>query len=354
MKSSPSRLSNILLLVCSTLAALLMAETALRLYKGEYRLRNFRDEFEDLFTSATPAQYDPDLGWVPRPEASREATYYGTQVTILPDGIRSNGDEEAIPTEAAPVLAVGDSFTFGDGVSDDETWPAILERLLRRRVINGGVFNYGIDQSYLRLRSLRERYAPSTIVFSFISNDINRAELSVRTGVGKPYFDVADGSLRLRNVPVPRLSRKTGHPALLQWMLGYSLTAHTVLMNYRFNKWYLRGIWDENETRAHRDGLRVTCLVFDELERIEREEGIDVYVLAQYGRWETGESLDLTRRAVECARDEGLTVVDLLPSLTELKSRDEQDYERLYHGHMSPEGNAFVAERLARAIGSGR
>ena len=93
------------------------------------------------------------------------ANIWKTKVTILEDGIRSNG-EAAHAGTGDIILAVGDSFTFGDEVSDDETWPAKLEKISGKRVINGGVFGYGVDQIYLRMRTLARRYKPDIIIFS--------------------------------------------------------------------------------------------------------------------------------------------------------------------------------------------
>ena len=60
--------------------------------------------------------------------------------------------EQASP--GAPILAVGDSFTFGDEVNDGQTWPAQLQLLTGRRVLNGGVSGYGFDQIVLRAEQL--------------------------------------------------------------------------------------------------------------------------------------------------------------------------------------------------------
>src|SRR6516162_8074461 len=73
--------------------------------------------------------------------------------------------------------------------SDWETWPAQLEKLSGTRVINGGVFAYGIDQAFLRARRLLDRYRFSTLIFSFISDDISRCRYSKVGSAGKPYFD---------------------------------------------------------------------------------------------------------------------------------------------------------------------
>jgi hypothetical protein len=126
-------------------------------------------------------------------------------VTILQGGIRSNGHGD-VRDASEPILAVGDSFTFGTQVSDRDTWPAQLEKLSGRRVINGGVFGYGIDQAFLRARRLLSRDRFSTVIFSFIPDDIRRCQMSVEFGGAKPYFDFKDGRLTLENVPVSPVS----------------------------------------------------------------------------------------------------------------------------------------------------
>jgi len=341
---------NILLLIVSSGFALLLAELGLHVLSGRLDFQNNRDRFRDLFSGATPAVYDSRLGWVPKPGSITRRTYWNTQVTIGEDGIRSNGHGNETAREPGGVLAVGDSFTYGDGVSDGDTWPAILESLLGRQVINGGVFNYGVDQAYLRAQDLIERYHPSVLIFSFISDDVRRATLSVRTGVGKPYFDVSGGKLELRNVPVPRMSRADAGPAGLQRLLGYSLLAHTILMNHRFRGWYLRGIWDERDEKAHDRGGDVACLIIEELQRLAQTSNLQVYLLAQYGRWENDQTLGVTQSALRCADPSVIHVVDLLPALTAMKARDEKEYQSLYTGHMSPKGNRFVAQQLLAAI----
>jgi hypothetical protein len=50
------------------------------------------------------------------------------KVTITNDGFRLNNVE--MEPRISEVLVVGDSFTFGDQVSNPETWPACLEKNL--------------------------------------------------------------------------------------------------------------------------------------------------------------------------------------------------------------------------------
>ena len=89
-------------------------------------------------------------------------------VTItIRGGVRVNTN--FAPTSAnGAILAVGDSFVFGDQVSDGETWPAILERRLNRRVVNGGVSNYGAAQAVLRAEQLLKAEPYTLVILSIV------------------------------------------------------------------------------------------------------------------------------------------------------------------------------------------
>src|SRR5260221_401935 len=69
-----------------------------------------------------------------------------------PDGFRYR----PAPTEISQytLVAVGDSFTYGHGVTHAEAYPYLLEKKLNSagvevRVINAGVPGYGPDQEYI-------------------------------------------------------------------------------------------------------------------------------------------------------------------------------------------------------------
>lgn len=100
----------------------------------------------DLFRRRS--DFDPDLGWCPRPGWEGLAMRYdwaGARVarTPLPD---------PIPPDVPLVVAVGDSFTRGDEVGGGETWLAALEERESERLwANLGVGGFGLDQVYLRL-----------------------------------------------------------------------------------------------------------------------------------------------------------------------------------------------------------
>jgi hypothetical protein len=72
-----------------------------------------------------------------------------------------------------PVIAViGDSMTFGFGVQDDETNPAVLQEAFPDyQVINAGVSGYNLDQEVAAYERKVAPFNPSLVILEFVVND---------------------------------------------------------------------------------------------------------------------------------------------------------------------------------------
>src|SRR6185436_19517966 len=95
------------------------------------------------------------------------------------------------------VLALGDSFTYGHGVQDDEAYPAVLERELRGsvpgvRVLNAGVPGYSTDQSYTYFLRDGAALAPDLLLVGVHCSDIS-------DNYESSLYDVTDGRLVRRD-----------------------------------------------------------------------------------------------------------------------------------------------------------
>jgi hypothetical protein len=353
-------LLNAAIVLMSVAATLFLLEIGVRVYDHEYRWVNFLGEERTLFKSAYPTDFDPDLGWIPKRGVTVTENVWGKRVTILENGLRSNGGSgttEPKPAGPGPILAVGDSFTFGDEVADDETWPALLEKIVKRRVINAGVFGYGLDQSFLRAMKLAGIYRPETLIFSFITDDIGRCELSARSGAQKPFFVIHNGHLALKNMPVPRPSH-SAHQRSLRPVLGYSYLAHKLMMKCCPHYWLMGVTWKTfySQHRVHTDGDAVACGIFRELEKLADRSSIRrVYILIQYEKkpkpYVYG-LVDGLKRS--CMVGERITVVDSRPVLEGIREEHPEQYDRLFDRHMTREGNALVAEIMAGAMAASR
>jgi len=181
-------IGRLTLLVGSVLVTLFLLEIGCRLVRGPEALLDWRNIVlaKRLEMSAQNIghrfTYDPLLGYVQRAGYSDRLMAFGEH------GFRRMPPPTADATDGPPVLATGDSYTQGDEVDNDHTWPAQLQGLLRRRTINAGVAAYGFDQIVLRTEQLVPVVKPGLIVLGFIADDLRRAEMSRTWGTEKPIL----------------------------------------------------------------------------------------------------------------------------------------------------------------------
>jgi hypothetical protein len=104
----------------------------------------------ELIDGYARQSFDPELGWVRRPNTSgRDVTDTGPVTFQIDDrGCRHNPGFAGQPSTIA---VFGDSYAFCRLTADDETFPHRLSELLATNVQNFGVGNYGLDQAVLRL-----------------------------------------------------------------------------------------------------------------------------------------------------------------------------------------------------------
>ena len=122
---------------------------------------------------------DPQLGYR-HPES---VTYMlgDNQVTINAHGLRDEEIPYAKPDNEKRILVLGDSVTFGWGVSQGEAFSDQMEPLLREQtgdqwqVINAGVNGYNTEQEATFLRIDGMRYSPDYVLLIYVSNDVDPA-----------------------------------------------------------------------------------------------------------------------------------------------------------------------------------
>lgn len=230
--------------VFSIAVALAAGETFTRLLAMRSEAVLWSGERKTLFNPFRP---DASLGWSLRPGwvARDEAPDYAITVRTNALGLRGPEAALAAPEGVARVLVVGDSFAFGYGVEDEESFPRRLEARWRVEgraveVLNAGVPGYSADHHLVYLRERGFALAPDLLLVALCENDVADLGWS-RHELGPDRLPVRVHSLRrlvdengrLRYVNEDRL------PLPERWLpadLAAWLADHSHLYNWlRFN-----------------------------------------------------------------------------------------------------------------------
>ena len=204
-----------MILVCSVLLAVVLAEVGLRLwspvpaamllpfpYNGE-RLRRIVEGNVSL-------GFDPFLGWVPSADQVRRdagVVYRNNHQTLRAD----REYDQTPPIGLWRIAAFGDSFTYCAEVTQADCWTHQLERAWpQTEILNFGVVGYGPDQAWLRYQRDGRPYSPCAVLIGYFSEDIDRVVNRFRPFIdpndsvvlSKPRFLLDGAGLRLLPNPI--------------------------------------------------------------------------------------------------------------------------------------------------------
>ena len=326
-------------------------------------------------------RFDRELGWSYRP-GSVSADGRESFNSLGARGRREYAP--APPDGVTRVVSVGDSFTFGEQISDSETYQALLERRHRSlEVLNFGVGGYGTDQALLRFRRVAPGLGGEVAVLGILLENIGRNVNRYRplwhpnsgaTGA-KPRFvltgDVLTGDAlagdALELVPLPYATRAELLASVLDgsvleqlaerehWLhrprLG--LAAHSNLA--RIAAGYLaysartpRRLWLDAEGEPYRLTLALIQAFADEARELGFARSLvlifpqrsDVAgLIEREDRYWAGFTDELERRGIEH--------IDLVGPLAARHLECEADPSQgtvWYGSHLSSVGNAVVAD----------
>lgn len=246
----------------------------------------------------------------------------------VPVGINSLGmrDDEPLAMKGDAVVriaAVGDSVTFGAGVTQDEAWPSVLERLLNDGALGQGrryeVLNFGVNGYTSRDEALVARHKvlplePDLVVFGYVLNDPEIAPVQPM----QAYFrEVA----WWRHSDLLRLIAHRIHQRAVEKHGGYIEYLHAE--EGPGWKSVLRAFGDIVAATGSQD-VPVLMIIFP---------------LAIWPKYPHG---DIHARVAASAQALGIEVLDLGPVLTDVGAKEL----RLPEGHPNPLGHRLTAEAV--------
>ena len=347
-----------------------------------------------MLAGDSPVQYDRDIGWVHRPG------YKWGGHSITEQGLRGTLLYPETPADPAKrLLCVGDSFTFGYEVGDDECYPAFGEKLLPgTEWINLGLCGGGLTQALLQYRKAGRKFGGKYVIIGFMTNNQKRTVNCFRafvapggamTPLTQPYARVTGGKVTIEPNPFQDISDYTrlleneeaeltrlreldyvtwsdqhgsSNPVLrtLHYLVEQrGVDRHVAALLYR--EWdrlpplnhgvdpYGASIWHP-ESLAFKANAGVFDLFYEEVVADGRVPLIVIIPSAQdvEERAKKGKSAHATLMAH--LKDKGYRHFDFLDSL-ERRYPDELSKERFFLStHLNAQTNKFLTEEIINAL----
>ncbi len=303
------------------------------------------------------------------------------------DGLRNV--EEVDGSHDVRILAIGDSFTFGPYVPNEDTWPAQLERLLdtalyphvTTQVLNAGVSGYTIVDEYYYLKERGLALEPDLVILAFFPNDISDMRGLQRDFLARPLQQVYGTSLmRWARSSVVDLEQKL---AILRFAhkLKASIVQQQAQARRQIEEEQLVGDPSNSQAgceaffRTQTEPMNTCWNTYSEWFAAtvsmltERNVSMLVVAIPDHRQLpETGYPNEPQRFVAQLASDAGVLFLDLIPALrsraeieTAYLVQYDPDYERgnddipaisgfRGNGHMSAYGYRVMAEAIAEYL----
>lgn len=367
--SGDSATRNRLFAAASVILGLAIAFTLAEWGLGQYFQRVQSQSMDPGFM-----RYHAQLGWSLSPGWTGQHRHYDYQATynVGPDGFRLQSESLSTGADVPRIAVLGDSYTFGLGVEDDETFTAILNSRGEGQYLNYGVPGTSTDQHLLLLDALLSGRPPDRVLLViYLPNDIldNTLEYPLQADQAKPRYLLENGELELSNVPVPRLAKparlrsttmgslvlegiQTGNGLLSGTQLGRMV--ETIIGSRPYEMAELRPALERNlepalnlfsallgrmEVISSRRRIPLTIALLPGRDAMVNPQGIS-YHYQEY----------LRQEILAMAETESIAAIDLMTELAALEGSDLEELFFPHDGHLTPTGHRFVAETIARQL----
>lgn len=282
-------------------------------------------------------EYDSTLGWKTRPNIRAMPVYDHKILNTNSQGFRGTRDfVVAKDSGKVRILLLGDSFTFGETVSDSESYASRLQELLpRAEIMNFGVHGYAHDQMLLLFKDRGVAYKPDIVMLGFVSDDMSRNTVDFRD-YAKPRFVIDDGKLQLEGTPVPPIE----HTLRWDWTRPRVVDLASAIR------------YDVTTREEHvREKEQITEAILSEMVRVtDSIKAIPMFVYLPIGK-EIAVGRDSTSDEKWfvrfCHEHRTVKCLSALPQFAQEMSKGATFKTR---GHWDAAGHAVVAQAIARYL----
>ena len=360
-----------LLAICSTALALFGSELILAHWFPQLTVQQILKD--------RPAMYRPSeqlfMELIPHFQGTLRESEFETSIHINSSGYRQ-AEFEPHKDAQQRILVVGDSFTFGYGVGEEESYPRVLERELAQvrtgsrrspiEVINAGVPAWWLDAYYLYLKEYGLKLQPDLVLLGlFIGNDIdgpdaqNATWLRVDTA-GLP-LQIGSTTTRIENGHRVRVKRRT------RWKIPILRDSHVFQLLYTTQRNIRRtlkpklkvpSLYQRTYSAQTQASIKQVKKLIAAMVHLCEQRGVRFVVVLLPERGQVSatsqaayEELDFERPQrllAEFFTQQQIPYLDLLSILR--KAEDPAALYYRYDSHFTVEGNRMAGQEIAKYL----
>lgn len=314
-------IKNLVLLIFTICILFTFAEMTLR-FMHYQESRQF-----NLIQIGAVASDNPILVW----ELGANITFQdeGVEYKTNSEGLRDY-ERESIDKDSYKIIILGDSLTYGAGVSLEETYAKILEKKLNNlgdkkyEIFNLGVFGYGTTQECELLKVKGLKYNPNLVILSYVLND--PMEFSCR--------------IKFLNIPI---SCRLKSLLLQSQFLFFCRNNIRNIFPQEYKQQYSLKLDEEEWERATKP--------FEELSKISQEKNIPIIViifplLKDFNNYQW---VNVHSKIKDISEIQGFSVLDMYDYYKTYKSEDLQiNKEDVYH--INKQGHEIAANAIFKKL----
>ena len=295
-------------------------------------------------------------------------------------GLRGKDISAEKPQGTRRVLMLGDSFTMGKGVDEDQTFAVLVEQMLqeasascggpRIEVLNGGVDSYAPVLSSIQFTRDLTPLAPDLVILNLDLSDLIQEAAYRRQAVRRTNGEI---------IAVPQVARDSSYERFLSWTSRHLFFTRVILVyvtrTFDHKELTVRRVVNEmgREHIAHTlegdvDRTAQWRDIFDSVDRIKmhadslgmefllttypwaHQLGESGWVPGRYDYMAKGErTTDLSARTIrERSAALGIELLEMEPYFRAYEGREPLYFA--YDPHWTPAGQRVMAEGLAQYL----
>ena len=245
------------------------------------------------------------------------------------------------------VLTVGDSFTFGDQVNNDQTWQSCINRNQTQiELFNGGVGGYGSLQALKRAGRLLKDNRYDGLILSIVSyDDIIRDRMDYMMGFPSPSL-IKDqkGNLFFTPAPSPNIAgskfsttENISPNKLEKFVYEHSLLANK--LNPSFTQIQARQL--TRYARNNASNQEVIQSIIKEINELSNIHDIPVLIVIQYGDNQHNFYTSARDHLLSQLNGQNINYADTWEAINQPKDRS-----LVWQVHHTPYGNEIVCKSI--------